>query len=87
MNSDVKAWLIGWFKNETGEAEGSIKNKLHENYLSNGWLDSFKFIYFITAVEETFNISFDNNEFQDRSFATIEGVAKIIERKIKENEG
>ena len=57
------------------------KKKINENYFEKGWIDSLKFIDLITQIEEEFSIRFSNDEFQDRKFSTIEGLAKIIERK------
>jgi len=58
-----------------------VKKKINENYFEKGWIDSLKFIDLITQIEEEFSIRFSNDEFQDRKFSTIEGLAKIIERK------
>ena len=78
---DIEAWLLNWFSTNTSANKDKIQNELEKNYFEEGWLDSLKFIEFVTAVEEKFGIIFDNNEFQDRSFSTIKGLAKIIERK------
>ncbi|MGE5473223.1 MAG: AAC(3) family N-acetyltransferase [Ignavibacteriales bacterium] len=87
MDIDIRTWIIEWFKEQTGETDNEIRSRTNENYFENCWMDSFTFISFITKVEEKFNISFDNDEFQDRSFATIEGLIKNIESKLKQNQG
>ena len=81
---DVKTWLIEWFKTNTDLSEGDIGNNLNANYFEKGWIDSFKFINFITDVEENFDIRFSNDQFQDRTFSTIDGVIRLIEEKINE---
>ena len=45
-------------------------------------IDSFKFISFITEIENFFKIKFSNDEFQNRDFASIEGLSKILSEKI-----
>ena len=76
MNS--KKWLINWFKKNSLIKIREIEQHLDENYLENGWIDSFKFILFITDIENNFKIKFSNDEFQNRKFATINGLSKII---------
>ena len=84
MIDDVKTWIVEWFKENTELKDDEIG--VHDNYFEKGWIDSFKFISFITNIEERFDIRFSNDEFQDRSFSTIEGIVEIIRRKINEKE-
>lgn len=79
---DVKTWLIEWFKANTDLSAEDIGDDLNINYFEKGWIDSFKFISFITNIEENFNIRFSNDQFQDRGFSTIGGVIRLIEEKI-----
>ena len=79
---DVKTWLIEWFKTNADLSEEDIGNDLNVNYFEKGWIDSFKFITFITDIEDNFNIRFSNDQFQDRAFSTIYGVIRLIEEKI-----
>lgn len=73
-------WLIKWFK-ENGNNVDNIEGHLDENYFDLEYIDSFTFIMLISAIEDELGISFDNAEFQKREFATINGLAKIIEEK------
>ena len=82
MSDDIKTWIVERFKENTDLKEDEIGEK--ENYFEKGWLDSFKFISFITNIEEKFDIRFSNDEFQDRSFSMIEGIVEIIQRKTNE---
>lgn len=84
MSDDVKTWIIEWFKENTELKEGEMGVK--DDYFEKGWVDSFKFIFFIANIEERFDIRFSNDEFQDRSFSTIEGITKIIQRAMNERE-
>ena len=79
---DVKSWVIEWFAKNTGLREEEIEGKAQENYFEKGWIDSFKFISLISEIEETFSISFSNDEFQATSFATIEGLVRTIKEKM-----
>ncbi len=80
----LKDWLIDWFENNTDLNKEEIIENSAKNYFEEGWIDSFKFITFISDVEESFNIRFSNEEFQNRAFATIDGLNSIISGKIHE---
>ena len=82
----VKSWIIDWFLENSNVEKDEIIAKPSENYLINGWIDSFKFINFISDIEENFDIIFSNDEFQDRNFGTIDGLISAIKKKISENE-
>lgn len=79
---NVKSDIIEWFVQNTDIERIEIEKNLNQDYLSKGWIDSLKFILFISDIETKFNISFSNDEFQDRTFSTIIGLVKIIEDKI-----
>ncbi len=80
-----KSWIVKWFLKNSNLSENEINESPEENYLIKGWIDSLKFISFISDIENEFKISFSNDEFQNRKFATINGIVKIIEVKINEN--
>ena len=82
MKTDVKTWVIDWFAEHTSLKQEEFAEKMGENYLEKGWIDSLAFISFINDIEEQFHLHFLNEEFQDRSFATIEGIIKTIEKKL-----
>lgn len=79
---DVKGWLVSWFVRNADLTEAEAAAGASENYFDKGWLDSLKFINFVSDIEQEFKISFSNEEFQDRSFSTMDGLAKIIEVKL-----
>jgi len=83
-SNNINVWIINWFVNNSNLDKKEIKEKSHTSYLENGWIDSFKFINFISDIEEHFGITFSNDEFQNRSFSTIDGLMKIIQSKINE---
>lgn len=75
---EIENWIIDWFIQNTDIQKDEIIKNLSENYLELGWIDSLKFISFITDIEEKFEILFSNDSFQDRNFSTIKGLAKIV---------
>ena len=83
MMNEISKWIINWFVTEGEIEEQDIISNLDTNYFSAGFIDSFKFINMISDAEEKFEIEFDNEQFEDRSFSTINGLAKVIEKLIK----
>ena len=75
---EIKNWIIDWFEKNSTATKTDIENNQEENYYNTGWIDSFAFINFISDIEEKLKISFSNDEFQNRDFETIKGLAKII---------
>ena len=76
---EIKQWIVEWFESHGGGS--NVRSHTADNYFDKGWIDSFMFITFIADLEERFKITFSNEEFQDRSFATIDGLTAIIEKK------
>jgi acyl carrier protein len=81
MNSttEISAWLLEWFARN-----GTLRAPLPErdlplNYFEARWIDSMGVIELITDVEAHFDIGFDQRHFQDRRFATVAGLAEIID--------
>lgn len=61
-----------------------IKNKdLNINYLEEEIIDSFEMIKFINKLETKFKIKFNQKDFENRKFANIIGLSKIIKKKFK----
>lgn len=79
---DIKKWLANWFVENSDFSKNVVEENLDKNYFEQQWIDSFSFINFISDMEEKFSISFSNDEFQNREFATINGLTKIIDGKI-----
>jgi len=42
-----------------------------------GWIDSFGTIVLVELIEDEFNLRFSEEDFQDRRFSTIRGIAEI----------
>lgn len=76
-------WVLDWFEKNRDVGLEESKQHLDENFFELGYIDSFGFIMLISTVQERFGIIFDNDQFQDRSFATLRGFAKALERMSK----
>ena len=74
-------WLIDWFEKNSDVLRDDIEQNINESYFLRGWIDSLKFINLITDIEEEFKITFSNDEFQNREFATLNGLTDIIKKK------
>ena len=61
--------------------ELELKNQ--SDLFSSGVLDSLDIFEFITALEEGFNLKFDNADLIPQNFWSIESVAKIVSSKTK----
>lgn len=74
----VREWLVEWFvENGTVTKEILLEN-MDSNYFNAGFIDSFTFISLIGDLEDEYDVEFDNDQFLDREFATINGLADII---------
>ena len=78
---EIRGWIIEWFSANTDLPAENIENLGGANYFEQKWIDSFGFINFISDIESKFGISFSNEEFQNRTFATINGLSEIIRDK------
>ena len=78
---DIKIWLEMWLSKNSSKPVEELKKKGDENYFNEGLVDSFGFISLLSDIEDKFGTSFSNEDFLDRSFATINGLAKMINTK------
>lgn len=79
MGVNAEQWIVDWFLAHTGMTQADLPAGLKANYFENGWLDSLVFVDFVAELEARFGIRFSNEQFQDREFATMAGLAGIIE--------
>jgi len=70
-------WLRGWFGRRTPDMELDRD----DNYFEVGAIDSFSVIELIENVENRFSIRFTEQDFQDRRFVTLGGLAALIRDK------
>ena len=74
--SGTEAWLVDWF------AGRGHRLTREQNYFEAEAVDSFGVIELIEACETEFRFSFGERDFQDRRFATIAGLAEIIDGRL-----
>lgn len=72
-------WVLDWFVSNKGIDKEDLKQHLDESFFELGYIDSFGFIMLIGAVNEELGVTFDNEQFQDRSFSTLRGFANALE--------
>lgn len=70
-------WLVKTFQEKSGKSDINTEN----NFFEQGLIDSFDIIMLIEEIEQKFNIRFTDEDFQNRNFATISGLADIIAKK------
>jgi acyl carrier protein len=74
----VALWLVEWFS-ERGEVPGAtLEDKLEINYFDAKLIDSLAVVDLIAEIEEKFGVEFADEHFQDRRFAVIGGLWRII---------
>lgn len=76
-NNEMKEWLTAWFSKYAGHDISEIEAHADENYFELGYIDSFGFMELIEELEETYELIFENDAFENRAFATINGLAQI----------
>lgn len=81
---DAKEWIIKWMADNSGVSEEEISKNSTANFFEKEYIDSFAFIMFIGEIEEAFGVTFDNEQFEDRLFSTIDGLAECIELNRKD---
>lgn len=74
----IRKRIAEWMESKTGV--GIIPSD-DENYFESGLLDSYSSIELVEFLEDEFKIRFDNRDFQDRRFATLNGLSALVEEK------
>jgi len=75
--NDYQTWLVHWFAQQAPDASLTPQ----DNFFDVGAIDSFGVIELIEAAENAFDIRFTNDDFQDRRFSSIAGLAEILSEK------
>ena len=81
VRDEILKNLVGYFENKGIKVE--LQKDLNKDYLSEGWVDSFDLINFISYIETEFGITLEPEDTERFDFRTIQGLAKIIEQKLK----
>ena len=79
---NLRVWIIDWFS-ENGKIDKlEVEERMDENYVESGLIDSFAFIALVAAIEEEFKISFTEEDFESESLLSINGIISIVERRL-----
>lgn len=70
----IRSWLL----EKLGKGQELPDNACGQSYFDLGLVDSFGIIELIEDVESEFSIQFTEDHFQERRFATIDGLTQII---------
>lgn len=79
---EIETWIVDWFEENGTVSRDVIEERLGDDYLDEQWIDSLEFTNLVLEVENEYDVEFSNDEFQDRSFATVNGLAEIINHKV-----
>lgn len=82
MERDIREWILEWFAENGSVDREVLEANMDENYLNAGYIDSFVFISLIADIEEEFEVEFDNDQFTERSFATLNGLIEILDSMV-----
>jgi acyl carrier protein len=74
----IESWLQEWF------ASRGARPASDANYFEAGAIDSFGLVELIPAIEKAFPIKFHQRDFQDRRFASISGLAEIVNERLQQ---
>lgn len=79
--TSIEDWLCAWFRQRNGGVPAGSAAGHEVNYFESGWIDSMGVIDLVAEVEGHFGIQFAHEDFQDRRFPTIGGLAELIREK------
>jgi acyl carrier protein len=74
---EIISHIQKWFFDKCGQTID-----INEKYVDSGLIDSFDMIILVDFIEESYNIKFSSDDFQDERFFTISGLCKLILEKI-----
>ncbi len=77
--NEYQKWLVDWFAANSGDAAGkSAEEILESDYFADGFVDSFGVISLVAEIEDAFSVRFSEDDFQNRDFSRVKGLADII---------
>lgn len=75
--TDHTTWLFDWFRARAPQ----VTLAAEDNYFSAGAIDSFGVIELIEDMEQAFSVRFTQDDFQDRRFSSVAGLAALLAEK------
>jgi acyl carrier protein len=81
LDPSVVEWLLAWFRERGKFPADGLEERLAVNYFDAGIIDSFGIIELISDIEQKYGVEFSSEDFLDRRFSTIGGLAAILEQR------
>ena len=75
--SGYQTWLLEWFQYHAPQ----VPLGPDDNFFLLGAIDSLGVIELIEDLEQDFSIRFSQEDFQDRRFTSIKGLAELLKEK------
>lgn len=79
---ELIAWLVSWFGERGQVPSGSREEQVGLNYFDAGLIDSFGVIELISDIERECGVEFSSEDFLDRRFSSIGGLADVLVEKM-----
>lgn len=76
----IKDFVLNYFAVKVNCSEKELLCNV--SYFDENYIDSLGVFELISALEDEYNFEFDDDDFQNRDFVTINGLSQIIEKKI-----
>jgi D-alanine--poly(phosphoribitol) ligase subunit 2 len=75
--ADYVSWLQAWFRQRAPHVQLAPE----DNYFTAGAIDSLGVIELVEDLEKTFAVRFTQDDFQDRRFSSVAGLADLLAGK------
>ncbi len=76
----IKDFVLNYFMTKTNKTRKELLCDI--SYFDENYIDSLGIFELISTLEDEYNFEFNDDDFQNRDFVTINGISKIIEKKI-----
>ena len=76
----IKNFVLNYFTSKTNKKQNELL--CDSSYFDENYIDSLGVFELISTLEDEYNFEFDDDDFQNRDFVTINGISQIIEKKI-----
>jgi acyl carrier protein len=79
MRDDIAAKIKGFVESRQRVAAGDERFTLDVHLFEAGYIDSIGMVELVAFVEETFDITFDEDQLFSDDFTSINGIARMVE--------
>lgn len=78
-----KDFVRDWFVQRGAVTQEEMDHAMDQNYLEQGWIDSFGFLELIETCEQKFKMTFSDDDFSDEKIFTVSGLIEILKKANK----